>query len=66
MRLTILRAPVSPVQGYDSSIIPLVIVIILMSVAALAALVGMLAFHARAAFYARPLNYHADVMHQHY
>lgn len=60
------RAPRSPVQGYDTSIIPLVVVIILMSAAALAALVGMLAFHARSAFYARPLNQHADVMHQHY
>lgn len=51
-------------QGYDTTIIPLVIMIILMSVAALAALVGLLVFHARAAFYARPLNFHADVLHQ--
>lgn len=51
-------------QGYDTTIIPLVIMIILMSVAAVAALVGLLVFHVRAAFYARPLNFHADVLHQ--
>lgn len=51
-------------QGYDTTITPLVIMIILMSVAALAALVGLLVFHVRAAFYARPLNFHADVLHQ--
>jgi hypothetical protein len=51
-------------QGYDTTIIPLVIMIILMSVAALAGLVGLLVFHVRAAFYARPLNFHADVLHQ--
>lgn len=52
------------VQGYDTTIIPLVVMIILMSVAALASLAGLLVFHVRAPFYARPLNYHADVLHQ--
>lgn len=51
-------------QGYDSSVIALVVMIVLMSVAAVAALAGLLVFHVRAAFYARPLNFYADVLHQ--
>lgn len=51
-------------QGYDQTIIPLVVVIVLVSVGALASLLGMLVFHVRAAVYARPLSYHMDVLNQ--
>ncbi len=65
LRLSPALPPLLPVlQGYDTTIIPLVVLIILMSVAALASLLGLLVFHARAALYARPLSYHADVLHQ--
>ncbi|WIA16443.1 hypothetical protein OEZ85_013129 [Tetradesmus obliquus] len=55
--------PPSPV-GYDQTIIPLVVVIMLVSVGALASLLALLVFHVRAAVYARPLSYHADVLNQ--
>jgi hypothetical protein len=51
-------------QGYDQTIIPLVVVIVLVSVGALGSLVGLLVFHVRAAVYARPLSYHLDVLNQ--
>jgi hypothetical protein len=34
------------------------------SLAAVCSLGGLLVFHVKAAVYARPLSYHADVLHQ--
>jgi multisubunit Na+/H+ antiporter MnhG subunit len=51
-------------QGYDTTIVPLAVTIVATSAAAVCSLVAVLVFHARAAFYARPLSYHADVLHQ--
>lgn len=51
-------------QGYDQTIVPLVVMIILVALGALGSLLGLMVFHARAAVYARPLNYHVDVLNQ--
>jgi hypothetical protein len=59
-----MHCPCCRSQGYDQTIIPLVVVIVLVSVGALGSLVGLLVFHVRAAVYARPLSYHLDVLNQ--
>jgi hypothetical protein len=37
----------------------------LVCVGVLVSLVGLLTFHVRAPIYARPLNYHTDILRQH-
>lgn len=51
-------------QGYDVSIVPLVVTIVAAAAAAVCSLAGVLVLHARAAVYARPLSFHADVLSQ--
>lgn len=48
-------------QGYDQTVVPLVIIAIVLGLGFLAGLVGMLVFHVVPPLYARPLNYQVDV-----
>lgn len=60
----LLLMPLYACKGYDTAVIPMVVTVILMSLAAVAALAGLLIFQFQAAFYARPLNFHTDVLRQ--
>ena len=53
------------VQGYDQTFVPLSVMMALVCLGVLISLVGLLTFHVRAAVYARPLNYHTDILRQH-
>eukprot|EP00879_Flechtneria_rotunda_P031296 GHRR01034173.1.p3 GENE.GHRR01034173.1~~GHRR01034173.1.p3 ORF type:complete len:117 (+),score=36.53 GHRR01034173.1:1036-1386(+) len=58
-----LPPPHSPV-GYDQTAIPLAVTMVLVSLGVVASLAGLVLFHLSAAVYARPLNYHTDVLNQ--
>lgn len=48
-------------QGYDQTIIPMVIIMILIGLGIIIGGVGLIIFQAGTQFYARPLSYHLDV-----
>ncbi|GFR51306.1 hypothetical protein Agub_g13670 [Astrephomene gubernaculifera] len=56
--------PARPAEGYDRTIVPLVVIMALTVVGVLAGAVGLLVFHVLPPLYARPLSYHLDVMQQ--
>ena len=56
--------PCNQTQGYDRTIVPLVLMGVLVSAGAGMSAVGLLLFHVRTAVYARPLSYHKDVLRQ--
>lgn len=64
--LPALPAPRLPpgTQGYDGTLIPLVVTIAAVSAAAAGGLAALLLLHARARLYAAPLSFHADVLRQ--
>lgn len=49
-------------QGYDRTLIPMVLMGVLVSAGVGMSAVGLLIFHVREAVYARPLSYHRDVL----
>jgi hypothetical protein len=49
-------------QGYDRTVVPMALTGVLVSAGVGASAAGMLAFHAAAPVYARPLSYRADVL----
>jgi hypothetical protein len=51
-------------QGYDRTIIPLTVVMILICLGVVAAPLGLLFFAVFPTRYAKPLSYHADVLQQ--
>lgn len=48
-------------QGYDKTIVALVVIAIALGLGFLAGLVGLLVFHVLPPLYARPLNFQVDV-----
>ncbi|PNH07400.1 hypothetical protein TSOC_006146 [Tetrabaena socialis] len=54
--------PVKPPEGYDLTIIPVVIITAVVCIGVLLGAVGMLVFHVLPTVYARPLSYHLDIM----
>ncbi|KAI8471481.1 MAG: hypothetical protein J3K34DRAFT_506752 [Monoraphidium minutum] len=57
------KPPPAP-EGYDRTLIPLVLTGALVCAGAAAGAAGLLVFHVRQPVYARPLSYHRDVLRQ--
>ncbi|GLI61417.1 hypothetical protein VaNZ11_003773 [Volvox africanus] len=53
-----------PPEGYDLTIVPLIIIMAILVLGVLLGAVGMLIFAVLPATYARPLSYHMDVLEQ--
>lgn len=52
----------TPLQGYDRTIVPMVLTGIFIAAGAALSAGGFLLFHVRAAVYARPISYAVDVL----
>ncbi|EFJ49693.1 hypothetical protein VOLCADRAFT_89670 [Volvox carteri f. nagariensis] len=51
-----------PPEGYDQTIVPLVVVMVILAIGVLMSAVGMLIFALLPTVYARPLSHHLDVL----